>query len=74
MQFTPNSLYDLDPSESAIAVAYFWDQLQECRAKLFRSDGKPATPFDQSNAESMAFRRAAARFGLGLSLYDGEGK
>ncbi len=26
----------------------------------------------QSNAESMAFRRAAARFGLGLHLYDGE--
>jgi hypothetical protein len=25
----------------------------------------------QSNAESMAFRRAAARFGLGLHLYDG---
>lgn len=25
----------------------------------------------QSNAESMAFRRAAARFGLGLGLYDG---
>jgi hypothetical protein len=24
----------------------------------------------QSNAESMAFRRAAARFGLGLHLYD----
>jgi len=27
----------------------------------------------QSNAESMAFRRAAARFGLGLHLYEGEG-
>lgn len=26
----------------------------------------------QSNAESMAFRRAAARFGLGLHLYDGD--
>lgn len=26
----------------------------------------------QSNAESMAFRRAAARFGLGLHLYEGE--
>jgi len=26
----------------------------------------------QSNAESMAFRRAAARFGLGLHLYDPE--
>ena len=26
----------------------------------------------QSNAESMAFRRAAARFGLGLHLYDKE--
>lgn len=25
----------------------------------------------QSNAESMAFRRAAARFGLGLHLYEG---
>jgi rubrerythrin len=25
----------------------------------------------QSNAESMAFRRAAARFGLGLHLYNG---
>lgn len=27
----------------------------------------------QSNAESMAFRRAAARFGLGLHLYEGDG-
>lgn len=26
----------------------------------------------QSNAESMAFRRAAARFGLGLHLYEGD--
>lgn len=26
----------------------------------------------QSNAESMAFRRAAARFGLGLHLYNGD--
>lgn len=26
----------------------------------------------QSNAESMAFRRAAARFGLGLHLYEGK--
>ena len=26
----------------------------------------------QSNAESMAFRRAAARFGLGLHFYDGD--
>ena len=25
----------------------------------------------QSNAESMAFRRAAARFGVGLHLYEG---
>ena len=26
---------------------------------------------EQSNAESMAFRRACARFGLGLDLYEG---
>jgi hypothetical protein len=26
----------------------------------------------QSNAESMAFRRAAAKWGLGLDLYEGD--
>jgi len=45
----------------------------------FTRDGTGLEPIDtssygdpQSNAESMAFRRAAARFGLGLHLYDGE--
>lgn len=36
-----------------------------------RKTWQHATPFDQSNAESMAFRRACARCGLALDLYEG---
>jgi hypothetical protein len=50
------------------------------RQKLIDSIGRPVTESRElaygdpsSNAESMAFRRAAAKFGLGLYLYDKEG-
>lgn len=49
------------------------------REGAFSNDGTGIEDLDtkgygdeQSNAESMAFRRACARFGLGLGLYEGD--
>lgn len=56
---------DGDVSRDAIGT----EELKEINKKTGEI-GERAYGDPSSNAESMAFRRAAARFGLGLYLYD----